>query len=98
MLDVCDPWDEDTYMRPPVDIRYEEPLWLTLKLSVEPVDTIEDMDTTEDMEVGKHLSLIIHNVYWLTSYTFLIFSYPIAIPFFRRRSFFNIPTYYDRCW
>ncbi|KAI7873649.1 hypothetical protein K492DRAFT_200550 [Lichtheimia hyalospora FSU 10163] len=50
-LDVYDLWDEDTYMRPPVDIRYEEPLWLTLKFSVEPVHTVEDMDTTEDMEV-----------------------------------------------
>ena len=43
-LSVFDPTDEDTYMLPPVDVRYEEPLWLTRLLEVRPME----------IDVGKY--------------------------------------------
>lgn len=47
-LTVADPYDEDTYMRPPVDVHYQEPLWLaTMVLS-------DLMELVDDMDVGKY--------------------------------------------
>ncbi|CDS10650.1 hypothetical protein LRAMOSA11136 [Lichtheimia ramosa] len=39
---VFDPLDEDSYMRPPVDVHYHEPLWLARLLSNVSMDIDED--------------------------------------------------------
>ena len=54
-LNVFDPTDEDTYMRPPVDVPYEEPLWLTHLLEVQPME----------IDVGKYHYFISYNVQYM---------------------------------
>ncbi|KAJ8657968.1 hypothetical protein O0I10_006239 [Lichtheimia ornata] len=45
-LTVADAYDEDVYMRPPVDVHYQEPLWLAGIILSDFMDDTDDMDAS----------------------------------------------------
>ncbi|CDH57653.1 predicted protein [Lichtheimia corymbifera JMRC:FSU:9682] len=49
---VSDAYDEDDYMRPPVDVPYQEPLWLAA------IVLSDYMDVTDDMDIGMYRYMI----------------------------------------
>lgn len=78
-LTVEDVFDEDSYMRPPIDVRYHEPLWLAgITLS-------DFMDISDDMDIGKYRSMICCSPFCTYSnmnfHLYSHLSYSFACPF-----------------